>query len=775
MRSESSHLIVDGYAATTDELAELLRDAGHVVEMETPQAGYERRLLAHQLVGVVEQLPLGIYHVDTDWVLTYVNAEAVAILGFSAEDLVGRTLYEIFPDLPGTFPDRMSRQAIESRKAVDFVNFYEPMGTWFEVTVFPTPNGHLTVFKDVTDLQDTNRLMRLQSAALDAAANAIVITDRDGIIQWFNPAFATSYGYAKEEVLGHNPGEVIRSHIHDDAFYDAMWQTILRGDVWQGEIINRRKDGALVYEEMTITPVVDENGDITNFVAIKQDIGARKESERLIRRQADLIERSSDAIVVCDLDGTVLFWNKGAEIQFGWSKSEAEGQLARDVPFWNAARYSEAMETTRRDGEWSAELELIDRNGQPARCLARWTLVEEEGGNAILALYTDVSEQYALSRRIESAQRLESVGPLAGGIAHELNNMLAPVLMGVDMLSGSEQDASRVEVLESMRRSVERSARLVQQVLSVSRGVEGVRNAVSIGVLLHDVRSLVENALPSGVSLSVNIAGDVWTIVGDTDHIQQVILNLFSNAVDAMPDGGIISVDVENVDVDSQYAVSIQNARVGRFVCIQIHDNGSGMPDNVVEHIFEPFFTTKKVGEGTGLGLSTTIGLVHSLDGFMDVRSRVGVGSTFRVYLPAEPEDTEEQVLDSNVSGNGELIMVVDDDEEIRKITSATLESVGYRVLVAHDGADAIGKFALNRRDIALVITDLIMPVMDGPAFIQAVRALDPGARIAAWTGNKGAQRAVDVASLGVPYVLEKPIAGRDLLRVIKDMLGQVR
>lgn len=746
---------------------------------KTPDDRDARSVLsARQLVGIVDHMPIGVFHLDAAWQFTYVNEWALELLGRERDSLLGQNVVELYPELSGTLTDQMIRKAAEKGEPVEFLTHDEVRNIWFEVNGFPSSEGVVVALRDISAQQFMAHQLRMKEMALDVAANAIVITDRDGIIQWYNEAFASAYGLDKTEALGRNPGQLIKSGVHDDAFYANMWNTILGGEVWMGEIVNRRKDGGLITEEMTITPVYNEIGEIWIFIAVKQDISVRKESERMIRRQAELIELASDSIVVCEMDGVIRFWNHRAESDFGWTRADAVGESVQRVMSWDASDFSQAVDTCMRDGEWKGEVELCHRNGDRIRCLARWTLVKGEGGRpaTIMGLYSDITAHHDLTRRIERAQRLESVGTLAGGIAHDLNNLLSPILMGVEILSHGETDKVRLDVIDTMRASVERSAELVQNILTVASGAEGVLGAVDIGNLVRGLKAFTEPKLPIGIDLKVHITEEPWPVIGDTMQLHQAILNLVENSIDALPAGGAIEIDILNVDVDDQFAAAIHFSERGQFVCIRVGDDGEGMPREQIEHIFDPYFTTKKFGKGTGLGLSSTLGIARRHDGFMDIQSQVGVGTTVSVYLPARTETGladpgPGRSDDTMARGNGELVMIVDDEESIRSVTAATLTTAGYRVLMAEDGTEAIGLFAVDRQDVALVVTDLRMPNMDGAALIRALRRMKPEVPIIAWTGSRSSTNMKEVSRLGVACIIDKPVEGRALLQAIRKAL----
>jgi CheY-like chemotaxis protein len=372
---------------------------------------------------------------------------------------------------------------------------------------------------------------------------------------------------------------------------------------------------------------------------------------------------------------------------------------------------------------------------------------------------------------------MESIGTLAGGIAHDLNNILAPIMMSIDVLKTAINDPVSLEILQTIEVSSRRGADIVRQVLSFARGMEGERIEVQPKHLLKDIETIIKDTFPKNIRQELTLPEDPWTIRGDPTLIHQVLLNLCVNARDAMPNGGKLSIGVENFVLDEQYATMNTQAKPGRYVLISVSDSGTGIPPDLLEKIFEPFFTTKELGKGTGLGLSTVLGIVRSHEGVVNVYSEPGKGTTFRVYLPAIQQATEGQKRQTQSialpRGNGELILVVDDEASVLTITSQTLNAFGYRVLTATDGAEAVALYAKHQNEIAVVLTDMMMPMMDGLATIRALQRINPTVKIVAASGlnaNGGTLRDNDA---NVKHFLMKPYTAGTLLKSIRMILEE--
>src|SRR6185436_4840970 len=509
------------------------------------------------------------------------------------------------------------------------------------------------------------------------------------------------------------------------------------------------------------------------YVAIRSDITERKRAEERIREQAALLDQAQDAILVRDLDQNILFWNRGAEKIYGWTAQEVVGT---NVFKESSAQINQARKAVIEHGEWQGEIHQTRRDGAEITVESRWTLVRDDAGqpNSILVINTDVTEKKRMEAQFLRAQRMESIGTLAGGIAHDLNNVLSPILMAIDMLQMKATDDTTKKWLDVLRTNAELGGNMVRQVLSFARGVEGERVALQPKHLIKQIVKILRETLPKSIEIGFQIPNDLWIILADATQMHQVLMNLCVNARDAMPEGGSISIKAENVFVDENYARMHLEAKPGRFVMITVADTGPGMSPEVQSRIFEPFFTTKEMTKGTGLGLSTALTIVKSHGGFINVYSELHKGSQFTIYLPAldTPGAPDFAAAQTDLPlGQGELILVVDDEESIREITRGTLETFGYAVLTAADGTEALALYADKKSEIAVVLTDMVMPFMDGPATIRALQRMNPKVRIIAASGLGVGQRAGEGTLEGVSIFLNKPYTAEKLLNALAQVL----
>ena len=498
----------------------------------------------------------------------------------------------------------------------------------------------------------------------------------------------------------------------------------------------------------------------------EQEEKARKTEEK-VRQQAALLDRAQDAILVTDVDDHVLFWNKSAERIYGWKGAEVLGRQAAELLPKDEVKHRDAMKSLIAKGSWTGEVVTANREGVELIIESRWTLLRDEQGNpkSILIIDTDITEKKHLEATFLRSQRLDSIGALAGGIAHDLNNALAPVIMGAEILAHCEDAQERARFLDIISTSAKRATELVKQILSFARGTANRGGPVKLKRLLDELGKMIQDTFPKSISFSMTgFPRDLWTIQGETTELHQVLLNLCVNARDAMPQGGRLTLSVENTSVNAP-AAAMANRKEGPYVLIKVADTGSGIPPEVLPRIFEPFFTTKGGDKGTGLGLSTVSAIVKHHGGFIDVRTELGKGTEFRVYLPslgrteAPRMERKETILPT---GHGELILVIDDEEAVRELTKSTLESYGYRVVTAQNGLQGIARFRESPDEIKLLVTDTDMPHMDGMGAVRAIKILKPDLPVIITSGAKaGAEQQSEMDSgglknLGKPYTLDQ-------------------
>lgn len=585
-------------------------------------------------------------------------------------------------------------------------------------------------------------------------------------------------------MLGFEPVEVDYDwwvdHVHPQDRQRAVehLRTVLKNGIKATQYRLRHRNGHYVYVEDTRRVVVDAAGIASEISGVWTDISERKQSEERLREQARLLDLASDAIIVRDLDGRIEFWNWGAQRVYGWTAEEAVGKHAGSFLEKDGLTTWQAQQALMRDGEWSGEIRKCTKSGGEVLVQARWTMLRSESGlpKAILTIATDITEKKKLEARFFRTQRLESIGTLASGIAHDLNNVLTPILMSLAVLKEMVAEKDGQSFLQSLEQNTHRASEIVKQVLAYARGVRGERVVIDPKHLLKEMAGVMRETFPKSIQLVTKCEEDVWPITGDPTQLHQVLLNLCINARDAMPQGGKLALTMNNVVFDEQYSELIPGGAKGNYVSFEVSDTGIGIPPELRERIFEPFFTTKEVGHGTGLGLSTVSAILKSHGGFVTISSELGKGSVFRVFLPASSapaHDFPSQKSLHGPKGNGELILVVDDEELILNAAQRALLASGYQVITAKDGATGVAQYAQHRDSIALVLTDMMMPVMDGAAMIRVLQKINPGVQVIAATGY-GSEAGINKAlAVGVRHHLQKPFDIETLLKMLHELLSK--
>jgi signal transduction histidine kinase/CheY-like chemotaxis protein len=422
------------------------------------------------------------------------------------------------------------------------------------------------------------------------------------------------------------------------------------------------------------------------------------------------------------------------------------------------------------------EKEYIRKDGSRVPILIGAAMFEDSPEEGV-CFVLDLTERKRIEQQVIRAQRRETIGTLAGGIAHDLNNALSPIVMGLGILGEHVKDSASRKCLAVMEASAQHGAELVSQMLSFTRGVDGRRIPVNPVRILREIQSLVCDTFPKNVKFEFNPSPSVWTVTGDHSQLRQVFTNLCMNARDAMPDGGLLKIDIENIVVDEVYAGMNPDSKPGSYVVVNVTDSGTGIPAAIRDRIFDPFFTTKEIGMGTGLGLSTTMAIVKSHGGFINLNSEMGRGTTFKVYLPA---DTGSRAAENGIAakpelprGSGQMILLVDDETAIRIVAQRTLERAGYRVLIASNGAEAIALYAQDRKRISIVLTDMAMPVMDGTSTIVALRTMNPEVKIIGSSGLSTRGSVASDAGSHIRHFLPKPYTTETLLKAVAAVLRE--
>ncbi|MBV6623196.1 MAG: PAS domain S-box protein [Rivularia sp. (in: Bacteria)] len=603
------------------------------------------------------------------------------------------------------------------------------------------------------------------------APDAYLVTDANGKIQEANRAACNLFSLSQDKLVG-KPIFIFIAEPNRKTFRTQV-NLLQRVEDWECSIKPRERQP--FNATITITSIHDNKDNLVGKRLMVRDITQRKQAEEKIRQQAALLDITTDAIIVCNLENQILFWNRGAENLYGWSEKEVSNLSFQELDKNDSPEIEFAFASVLENKFWQGELEQFTKSGKLQLVYSRWTLMHDEHNNpqSILIVNTDITEKKQLEAQYYRAQRLESLGTLASGIAHDLNNILTPILTGTQLLPRRipNLDEKNRIILKMIEDNCKRGSELVRQITSFARGAKGNRIPIQLKHLVKEIQRIVQSTFPKSIEFKTKIP-TLWTVEAQPSQIHQILMNLCINARDAMPEGGSLSITAENRYIDETYTSMNPEAKVGNYVMITVADTGCGIPQEIKERIFEPFFTTKEVGKGTGLGLSTTIGIIKNHAGFVKVSSVVGKGSQFQIYLPAINSPEIEQTSESKISnGNRELILMVDDEKYIREMTKNSLELHDYRVLTASDGSEAFSFYIQNKHQVSLVLIDIQMPSVGGLQAIQVLRKMNPDIKIIAMSGIESNRPLLEANEIKVEAFLSKPYTLGELLETIKVVI----
>ncbi len=577
----------------------------------------------------------------------------------------------------------------------------------------------------------------------DFAPDAYFVTDLQGVIQQANHA-ATALLNLRQDLIVAKPLIVFIDKADQMAFHTQLDQLLQDGRTLTNWEVSFKPRHKLSFPaSISVSPIhYDNRGQLSCLHWLVRDLSERKLYERAINEQADLLNTATDAIIVRNLENQIVFWNQGAERLYGWTAQEARDQNTAELLYQNTRVEVEdpQNEAVFLQGEWRGELQHWTKTGQEIIVESRWTLMRNETGDpqSVFIVNTDITAQKQIESQLFQCQREESLGTLARGIAHDLNNILTPILSIAQLmpLKFPRANAQMRRLMTILETSAKRAIDLINQIQLFAVGVESEKKVLLIGVLLSDLEQLIEKVFPKSIALNIDISPEIWCVEGNAVQLNQVFVNLCVNARDAMPQGGVLKLLARNLVIDKTNLQRYPEARLGPYVVITATDNGTGIPPENLDRIFEPFFTTKPEGQGSGLGLSILAGIVRSHGGFITVSSRVDRGSQFEVFLPALKTmviSLEEEL--TLPRGNAELVLLVDDEATVLESTQLLLENFGYRIMTAKDGVEALTLYQRYQAQISVILLDMMMPAMDGDTAISGLAAINPRVKIVATSG----------------------------------------
>ena len=743
-----------------------------------------------------------IYGIDVQGNCTFCNAACVRLLGYdNTGELLGKTMHglvhhtrtdgtlypieecQIYTAFLGGKGSHVDHEVLWRKDGSSF-----PAEYWsYPVVKDGKPIGSVVTFLDITERKRAEQELRKSEARVRKLVESniigIAIGDLNGKLLEANEAFLKLVGFTTEDLQS---GEMRwdsltppEYHVSDQQAVEHLRRTGVASP-WEKQFF--RKDGSRVSVLIGVTTLVAANGEV-ECISFVLDITERKQVEENLRQVAAAVESSHDAIISENLDGTILTWNLGAERMYGYSCGEVLGKsLGRVVVPRDRQAEFEDIRGKVKSGQKVEQFETIGlkKDGQQIPVSLTVSPIRDARGRVVGAsvIARDITETRRMEEMFRQAQKMEAVGRLAGGVAHDFNNLLGVIIgygeIVVDSLK--EGDPRRAKV-EQIKKAGHRAAGLTRQLLAFSRQQVLEPRVLNLNAIVTDVQKMLQRLIGEDVELITIPAPNLAPVKADQGQIEQVIMNLAVNSRDAMPEGGTLTVETANVEFDERNALSHPELTAGLFVMLRVTDTGTGMDAETQKHIFEPFFTTKEQGKGTGLGLATVYGVVKQSGGYISVQSEPGQGTTFRIYLPQVQAsvETEQTLVGSNKVPYGtETILLVEDEESLRKLTCDVLVQSHYIVLEARDGLEALQIARQHTGPIHLLLTDVVMPRMNGPALAKQLAVQNPQMKVLYMSGYTGSSASLQILADAQSQFLQKPFTPATLCWKLREVLGMV-
>jgi PAS domain S-box-containing protein len=751
-----------------------------------------------QLAAIVESSADAIVGTTLDGIVTTWNHGAEIIFGYTAAEMAGQPVTRLIPPERQQEEEQILARIAQGQSTSLYVTTrLRKDGGRIDVSLTVSPvrdaagrvTGASKIARDITErkqiadqLERNEFLLRIAGRMTRMGGWSVELPE--GRVLWSDEVVAIH-----DEAPGISP--TVEEAIN---YYAPEWRGKIRevfgacvrhGTPYDEEMEIITAKGRQVFVRAIGEAVRAADGRIIRIQGTFQDITERKMKDDALRtseeRFAHAFEHAPIGMALVTPDGRWMKVNRALCESVGYSEAQLLTRTFQDITHPADLEADLAYVRQMLAGEinsYQMEKRYVHLRGHLITVSLNVSLVRDAQGQPLyfISQIQDITERKKIEAQFLRAQRVESIGTLAGGIAHDLNNVLAPIIMAIELLKITIRDEGERRVLDTIAASAQRGADMVRQVLSFARGVEGHRIPTAPRHLIGDITNVIEQTFPKSIQYKTELAKDVWPILGDPTQIHQVLLNLCVNARDAMPQGGLLTIKAENIVLDEAYVKMNREGRAGPYVMLKVTDTGNGIPPEIREKIFDPFFTTKELGKGTGLGLATVMTIVRSHHGFIHVYSEPGRGTTFQAYFPAEETagtHSTHPFAPELPRGHGEWVLVVDDEVSVRAITQQTLEAFGYRVLVADNGAEAVAVYAEHAQEIAVVITDMMMPVMEGSALIHALLKLNPQLRIIAASGLSSNGSLAKSAGPGVKYFLPKPYTAQTMLDTLQRVLRE--
>lgn len=747
-----------------------------------PSGASEPDALTAQLRDSLESMPDGFVLLGPDLRLLYVNAKAERILARSRTEMVGRELWEVFPEGRGSRAEAEYDRVLREGGSTTF----EVGGgdrALIEVRAHLTTSGGIGVYlRDVTKARATQELARLLQAAVSRLGDIVLITEaatqetpEPGIV-FANEAFTRLTGYTFEEVQGRSP-QFMRGPLTDTALIEWMRQKLSNGRPARGELVYYAKDGRELWVDIQLSPFRAPNGEATHIVIVSRDISERRRAERALRESIErfriIAKATADVVWDWNLLTDTIWWGDGMRTRFGYAYDDTaqigESWVRHIHPEDRERVVSGIHDVIESGGEiWTDDYRFLRADGSVAEVADRGFVIRDERGAAVrmVGSIIDVTEQRELEAQLRQSQRLEAVGQLTGGVAHDFNNLLTVILSNAELLETRLAGQDQLHMLAEMTRmAAERGAELTSRLLAFSRRQALDPTPTDIAALVRGMEGLIKRAVGEQVEVRVAPAGGVWPALIDKLQLETAMLNLCINARDATPGGGVLQIELSNVAGD---------AEVGDCVRVCVRDNGAGMDEATRARVFEPFFTTKDVGKGSGLGLSMVYGFVTQSKGRVEIDTALGEGTAVKLYLPRAAQAAAARDIGpiAEALSGDERVLVVEDDDLVRAQVASELVGLGYRVVTARNALEAMEMLCAGE-PFDLLFTDVVMPGgVNGRQLADAVREMLPRLPVLYTTGNPDIVMGGNGGLAAGTHLLRKPYRRRELAIKLREALA---
>ena len=797
-------LRADGEAFPTEVSVSKLELGGQKLYTAIVRDVTERKLTEEELrrtnealQALIKSSPVSIVALDPGGNVTEWNPASERIFGWSREEVLGRFLPYVSKDRleeHGTLRDRVLQG--ESSTGIEVLRARKDGSpVYLSISTAPLHGadgrvvGIIGVNVDITDRRSAENNLLTLRAAINASGEAFFLTDVNGVFTFVNPGFCSLYGYTADEVIGKSTPRILRSRQLKSEDYEMFWKTITSKKEVRSQYKNKRKDGTLVDIDATASPILDEKQNLIGFLGIQKDITEHQADVERVQNSEEhlrtILENLRDAVFTLSPHGIFLSANPAFQTLTGWPVEEWIGKSFTGIIHREDYPVVRRMFARVLGGETTPVVEIRIRKkdgsfvvgeilASPYRRNDRIVGVLGIGRDVTSRKQTE-SEKKSLESQLQQVQKLESLGTLASGIAHDFNNILAIIMAHSSILEKIAANPQKLgQSVEAIVKAGKRGASLVQQLLTYARKSDSVLESLSVNDVVRDIAKFLVETIPKTITVESRLDFGIQNIVADATQIHQVLLNLCVNARDAMPSGGRIGITTSMV-AGNALKFRFPDADAHAYVEVVVTDSGTGMNNETLRRIFEPFFTTKEVGKGTGLGLALVFSIVRNHEGFVDVESKMGTGTTFYLYFPVEVADPREiayaEAPRSAPAGGTETILIIEDEELLRDFMKMEFVANGYTVMTAADGEEGVEVFSREHERIALVLSDLGLPKLGGLEVFQRIHAIDPNVRFVVASGFIDPAAKSQMFRSGVKQFVQKPYDPMNVMRVVREIL----